>query len=266
MRYGGNTACVTLEAPGHDPIVFDLGTGLRLYGEALPAGEIFHGLALVTHLHWDHVQGLPFFTPINREGSTLTIAGRSDGMPIGDAFHDFMRPPYFPIRPDDLFGDIAFVDVEDEELTWGRARITARDVPHTGPTNGYRVELDGVTVVYVSDHQQPVDGEAIAPSVLELCDGADLLIHDAQYEAHEFAVKSDWGHCTVEYAVRVAAAAGVKRLALFHHDPAHGDDTVDRLVREAQALAEGTGIVEVIGAAEGLTVSLDLASARTTTA
>jgi phosphoribosyl 1,2-cyclic phosphodiesterase len=260
-RYGGNTSCVSLEAPGHDPIVFDLGTGLRLFGEALPAGELFHGLALVTHLHWDHVQGLPFFTPIHREGSTLTIAGRGEGMPIGDAFREFMRPPYFPICPDDLFGDIAFVDVEDEELTWGRAHITARDVPHTGPTNGYRVELDGITVVYVSDHQQPAEGEPIPASVLELCEGADLLIHDAQYEPHEFAVKSNWGHCTVEYAVRVAAEAGVSRLALFHHDPAHGDDTVDRLVREAQAMAEGTSIVEVIGAAEGLTVSLELASA-----
>ena len=92
------------------------------------------------------------------------------------------------------------------------------------------VELDGVSIAYVSDHQEPVDGESIAPGVLELCAGADLVIHDAQFEPHEFAVKSDWGHCTVGYAVRVAAAAGARRLALFHHDPAHGDDTVDRLV------------------------------------
>ena len=260
-RFGGNTACVSIDAPDHDPILFDLGTGLRFYGDAFPADRPFHGLALVTHLHWDHVQGLPFFTPIHRAGSTFLVAGRSEGMSLHDAFHDFMRPPYFPIRPGDLFGDITFRDVADEELTWGRAAITARDVPHTGLTNGYRVEIDGCTIVYISDHQQPVGSDEIAPSVLELCEGADLLIHDAQFEPHEFAMKADWGHCTVEYAVRVAAAAGVKRLALFHHDPSHDDATVDRLQREAQAMAEGTSLVEVFAAYEGLTVSLNLAPA-----
>ena len=113
-------------------------------------------------------------------------------------------------------------------------------MPHTGATNGYRVELDGFTVAYISDHQQPVRHRLpIEPSVLALCEGADLVIHDAQYEPHEFAVKSDWGHCTVEYAVRVAAEAGAKRLALFHHDPSHGDDVIDRLLLEAQGLRGG---------------------------
>jgi ribonuclease BN (tRNA processing enzyme) len=97
--------------------------------------------------------------------------------------------------------------------------------------------------------------------VLGLCEGADLVIHDAQYEPHEFAVKSDWGHCTVEYAVRVAAEAGAKRLALFHHDPSHGDEIIDRLLVEARAFAEGTSVTEVIAAAEGTTVALGLASA-----
>jgi ribonuclease BN (tRNA processing enzyme) len=122
------------------------------------------------------------------------------------------------------------------------------------------VEVDGVVVAYVSDHQQPVDGGPISPAVLELCDGADLVIHDAQYEPAEFALKSDWGHCTVEFAVRVAAEAGAKRLALFHHDPSHGDDVVDRLRREAEAFAVGTSLTEVMAAAEGLTVSLTAAA------
>jgi phosphoribosyl 1,2-cyclic phosphodiesterase len=259
-RYGGNTSCVTLEAPGLDPIVFDLGTGLRFYGESLQgAADLFRGLALVTHLHWDHVQGLPFFGPIHQPGSSLVVHGRSEGGTVDAAFREFMRPPFFPVGPDDLPGDLSFHDLVDAELSWGRARITAADVPHTGPTNGYRVEIDGIVVVYVSDHQQPADPGEISPAVLELCRDADLVIHDAQFEAHELAVKADWGHCTVDYAVRVAAAAGARRLVLFHHDPSHSDDTVDRLLAEARMAATGTAVQEVIAAAEGLTVSLSSA-------
>lgn len=259
-RYGGNTACVSVEAPGHDPIVFDLGTGLRFFGESLTGTEPFHGLALVTHLHWDHVQGLPFFVPINRPGASLEVCGRHDEGTLRSAFEEFMRPPYFPIRPADLCGEIAFRDVADETFTWGRAAITVGDVPHTGATNGYRVELDGLVIAYISDHQQPVGSDEVAASVLELCRDADLVIHDAQFEPHEFAVKADWGHCTVEYAVEVAARAGAKRLALFHHDPSHDDDVVDRLLLEAQGHALGTSVVEVIAAAERTTVSLSPAA------
>ncbi len=264
-RYGGNTACVSVEAQGLDPIVFDLGTGLRFFGDTRTPGEPLHVLALVTHLHWDHVQGLPFFGPIHMPETTLTVWGRADGCTVQEAFQEFMRPPFFPVRPHELFGSVHFADLIETEVEWGRARITARDVPHVGATNGYRVELDGVSIAYVSDHQEPVDGESIAPGVLELCAGADLVIHDAQFEPHEFAVKSDWGHCTVGYAVRVAAAAGARRLALFHHDPAHGDDTVDRLLAEARELAAGTSIVEVIAAYEGLTVSLSPAELAAST-
>lgn len=263
QRYGGNTSCVSLEAPGLDPIVFDLGTGLRFFGDTRPGGEPLEVLALVSHLHWDHVQGLPFFTPIHRADTTLHVWGRTEDGSIEDAFNEFMRPPFFPVRTTDLFGTVAFTDVVSCDLAWGRAAVSVRDVPHTGDTNGYRVEVDGVSVAYVSDHQQPPAGAPVAASVLELCAGADLVIHDAQYEPHEFALKADWGHCTVEYAVRVAAEAGARRLALFHHDPSHGDDTVDRMLDEARELARGTSVVEVIAAFEGLSVQLSPASVVT---
>lgn len=260
-RYGGNTSCVTVEAPDLDPIIFDLGTGLRFFGESLDLAEPLRALALVTHLHWDHVQGLPFFPPIHRPGSSLTVYGRADEATLDEAFRSFMKPPYFPIGPDDLIGDVKFVDVGDgDSISWGRAEIEVSDVPHTGATNGYRVEVDGVVIAYVSDHQQPpgsVEEAEVAESVIELCRGADLLIHDAQYEPHEFEAKAHWGHCTVEYAVRVAELAGVRRLALFHHDPSHGDPVVDRMLAEARTLAEGTGVEEVVAAHEGLTICLD---------
>src|SRR6478736_5115101 len=257
-RYGGNTACVVLDAPGMDPIVFDLGTGLRFFGDTLPADGSFKGHAFVTHLHWDHVQGLPFFVPINQPGAQIDIyAPAQDGISVEEAFGEFMRPPYFPVRTSDLWGDIRFHDVATTEVQVGEARVLVRDVPHVGATNGYRVEARGVSVAYLSDHQQPPDdGSRVAESVLELCRDADLVIHDAQFTPEDFVKKSTWGHCTVEYAVHVAAEAGARRLALFHHDPSRDDAGVDRLLALAQELGRKAGLEEVMAASEGLAVSL----------
>ena len=259
QRYGGNTSCVTLEVAGEDPIVFDLGTGLRYWGEALGASRTpFSGHALVTHLHWDHVQGLPFFMPINRKGSRFEIYGPPhDGVSIGDAFATFMRPPYFPIYCKDLAGDVCFNDVVNETFRIGSATVHTRVVPHMGTTNGYRVEWGGGSVTYISDHQQPIDDAAhVAPEVLELCRDVDLLIHDAQYTPDEFAERSTWGHCTVRYAIEVARQSGAKRLALFHNDPAHEDDEVDMLAAEAKEWAAELGVAEVFAASEGMRVVL----------
>jgi phosphoribosyl 1,2-cyclic phosphodiesterase len=258
MRYGGNTACVALEAPGDDPIVLDIGTGLRFWGQTLPQDGSFRGTALVTHMHWDHVQGLPFFVPIDRPGAQLDIYGPTpDEGPWGDVFHDLMKPPYFPVRASDLRGDIRFHDVNDDDLSIGTAKVKVRPVPHVGPTNGYRVDWNGVSVAYVSDHQAPPGLDTVPDAVLELCDGVDLLIHDAQYTPTEWEQKAHWGHCTVDYAVLVAREAGARSLALFHHDPAHGDDEVDRLLEGARRTAAKMGVDEVFAAAEGITVSFD---------
>ncbi len=258
MRYGGNTACVVLEHEGEAPIVFDLGTGLRNFGLGQPLDGSFRGAALVSHLHWDHVQGLPFFPPADRAGAQFDVYGPVQApVAFSAAFAELMRPPYFPVRVEDLRGDIAFHDVHDTELMIGSAKVIVRPVPHTGPTNGYRVDWHGASVAYVSDHQSPLDGSMeIAESVLELCDGVDLLIHDAQYTAAEWAEKAHWGHCTVDYAVEVARRSGARRLALFHHDPSHDDDMVDALACWAQALGECQGI-EVVAAAEGQTIAFD---------
>lgn len=257
-RYGGNTACVALERPDTDPIVLDLGTGLRDFGEAWPADRPFHGTALVTHLHWDHVQGLPFFGPILKPGSSIDVHGPvEDGVGLGAAFSQFMRPPFFPITVTDLPGEVRFHDVAPGSFAVGDARVTAASIPHVGTTLGYRIDVDGVSVAYVSDHQQPgaVVG-AIDDAVLELCRGVDLLIHDSQYDAATFAAKATWGHCTVEYAVAVAAESGARRLALFHHDPAHDDARLDDLLADARAHAAGTSIEEVFLAIEGHSIVL----------
>ena len=208
QRYGGNTACVALEVRGEEPIVLDLGTGLRYWGDALDerAKVPFAGHALVTHLHWDHVQGLPFFMPINRRGSRLSIYGPPhDGLSIGDAFAKFMRPPYFPIHCKDLTGEVRFRDVLDESFAIGSATVTARTVPHVGTTNGYRVDWAGASVAYISDHQQPADDGVVAPEVLELCRGVDLLIHECYFPDgyEELAVRT--GHSCLSPVIAGAA-------------------------------------------------------------
>jgi phosphoribosyl 1,2-cyclic phosphodiesterase len=260
-RYGGNTACVAIELPDTEPIILDLGTGFRFFGETQPHDGTFRGHALLTHLHWDHVQGLPFCAPINREGAQLDIYGPpQEGLTLAEAFEEFMRPPYFPVRIGDLMGDIRFHTVNDSDFAVGDAKVRARYVPHVGATFGYRIEHGGLSIAYISDHQQPLDGHSIAPEVLDLADGVDLLIHDAQFTPAEFAVKAHWGHCTIDYALHVAREAGARRIALFHHDPAHTDDEIDRLLDAARTRGASLGLTEVLAAYEGLTVSLDGAS------
>jgi ribonuclease BN (tRNA processing enzyme) len=168
-----------------------------------------------------------------------------------------MRPPYFPISIEQLLGDVSFCDIEHGELTIGSARVIVRQVPHVGATNGYRVEWGGASVAYVSDHQEPKDRPChVDGAVLELCEGVDLLIHDAQYTPDEFAARTDWGHCTVRYAVEVAAQAGARQLALFHHDPAHADGDVDELSAQARQWGDELAVPRVFPAFEGLHLRL----------
>lgn len=129
-------------------------------------------------------------------------------------------------------------------------------MPHCGPTLGFRVEADGQSVAYLPDHQAPLDHQSVDEGVLALCDGADLVVHDAQYTQDEFQVMSDWGHSTVEYAVHVAAEAGARQLALFHHAPSHADADIDRMLARALELGARRGLGAITAASEGMTIDL----------
>ena len=255
-RYGGNTSCVVVEAPGTRPILLDLGTGSRLYGESLGRvdGTPFRAAALVSHLHWDHVQGLPFFGPALCAGSEIEIYAPPPGcgMTLAEAIDSCIRPPFFPVTVAELPGSIRVSEAEPgRTFAVDEVSVTTRTVPHVGPTAGFRLDWQGVSITYIPDHQQPgVGSTRVDDEVLALADGVDLLIHDAQYTAEEFEQKSNWGHSTVPYAVEVARQARVRTLALFHHDPLHDDPTVDRLLGEARVQAGCA--VEVIAAREGL--------------
>jgi len=170
---------------------------------------------------------------------------------LAEALAEGLAPPLFPVGLDALPGTFSFREIADGAFNLGSVQVTAFPVTHVGPTSGYRLDADGASVAYISDFQQPFDGSLeLSETVVEHCRGVDVLIHDAQYDADEFVSKSTWGHCTVEYAVEVARATEAKRLVLYHHDPGHDDDWVDRACRYAAELAGGS--CEVIAASEGL--------------
>ena len=245
QRYGGNTACVAIEAPGHEPIVLDLGTGLRFFGATQPADGSFRGHALVTHLHWDHVQGLP----VLRARSTgparaLDIYGppQDDGRSLEEAFGEFMRPPYFPVR---VRATWPATSASTPSTTACTPSATPRSrtalVPHCGPTNGYRVEHGRRHASPTSaTTSSPSTAASTSPTACSSCATAPTCSSTTRSTRPTSSrAKAHWGHCTVDYAVHVAREAGVRRLALFHHDPDHDDDMVDRLLDGARAGAAG---------------------------
>jgi len=239
-RYGIHTACVAVEVPKREPILLDLGTGVARWVAGLDGQLPSRIHVLVSHAHAGHVEGLSTVATLQADGTRVDVYGPAE----------FRRPG----RTSDGYRPVA---VEDEELAVGDAKVLVRPVPHAGQTNGYRLELGGLSVAYVSDHQAPPGLDTISHQVLELADGVDLLIHDAQLSTAMWADRSHDGHSTVDYAVLVAREAGARCLALFHHDPGHDDDQIDRLLAGARRTADRLGVVEVIAAAEGTTVSFD---------
>jgi len=252
---------VAVEVGDEAPIVLDLGTGLRpmghvLDGRAAPGAGV-EVTAFLTHLHWDHIIGLPFCTPLLRRGGRMDVYGPpQEGGTLHEVIDRVVQPPFFPVQVHELEGSITFHEVSDDVVGVGSAKVLVRRVPHVGTTLGFRIEAGGTAVAYVSDHQAPDDRAQVDPAVLELCHGADLVIHDAQYTEEEFRAKATWGHSTVAYAVHVAAEAGARQLVLFHHDPQHEDDVVDGLLAQARAEPEAGRLDAVVAAREGW--SLDL--------
>jgi phosphoribosyl 1,2-cyclic phosphodiesterase/DNA-binding response OmpR family regulator len=265
VRYGGNTSCVEIRAASGTLLVLDCGTGAHGLGHALIAERTrpYQGHILITHTHWDHIQGFPFFAPFFLRGDEWDVyAPRGLRESLRDTLAGQMQYKYFPVSVEQFEATVRYHDLVEGDFTIGDIRISARYLNHPALTLGYRLEVDGVSLVYATDHE-PHDrglaegrGELVGEDCrhVEFLTGADLLIHDTQYTAAEYPSKIGWGHSTVESVLTVARAARVRRLALFHHDPLRDDDALDFLV-EAARQAAGTDF-EVFAAAEGTAVDV----------
>jgi phosphoribosyl 1,2-cyclic phosphodiesterase len=253
---GGNTSCVEVVC-GNTHLILDAGTGLRRLGDSLMSkGAPVRSSLLLSHFHWDHIQGLPFFVPAYTPTTHLEIVGMAHPQTsLRDALARQMRAPHFPVDLSDLGAELAWREVRPYEgFEIGEARIRAAKLNHPGGVTAYRIEHAGRSLVYATDteHYSCVD-----PVLRQLAQGADVLVYDAQYTPEEYAgtkgrSKVGWGHSTYVAGCEVAKEAGVSKLVLFHHDPTRSDEGVVRIEELANEVLPGT-----IAAREGLEIELD---------
>jgi phosphoribosyl 1,2-cyclic phosphodiesterase len=255
VRYGGNTACVEVRDESGALLVLDAGTGLRELGAQLAQnGKAPVDLDLfISHLHWDHIQGIPFFRPAYDPRTALRVHAPQHSKPLKDLLGLGMDDPFFPVGLDAVPAKLEIEELkEGGEWRAGPFRVRAARLFHPAPAFAYRVEADGAVLVYATDTEDPFSGQE--NPVIALAKGADVLIHDAQYVDGDF--KKGWGHSTAEAALDVAIRSGTKKLVLYHHDPDRTDDALDKIAADTQRLAKQKGSVEVSVAYEGMEIAL----------
>ncbi len=260
-RYGGNTSCVEVQC-GDQVLILDGGTGIRLLGNDLlkrakARADVVRATILFTHLHWDHIQGFPFFAPAFVRGTELDFwSEHRIEVTLFDVLRGHMAQPTFPVNMDDMAATMRFHVVErDGSFDLGPVHVRTAPLNHPGGATAYRIEYAGKSFVHATDHEHPADGSIWEP-LRKLADGANVLDYDATYTNGEYhgdrgMSHVGWGHSTWQEAVRMAQAAKVRRLVIFHHDPDHSDEQLDRIAVEAK---EGHG--DTVVAYEGLELDL----------
>lgn len=279
VRYGGNTPCIELRLSNNQLFILDAGTGIRNLGERLmETEEHVKAYLFISHPHWDHIQGFPFFKPAFIAGNEITIVGgENDKVTLHKMIADQMNKIYFPIRINELEAKLDFRRVDEETTMICGAEVQTMYVNHPSFAIGYRITHEGKTVVYISDNE-PFDRSVAREignvesvivdkylatdgdpnnRVFEFVKNADVLIHDATYTPEEYRERIGWGHSPYDFALRVAASGKVKQLILFHHDPSHDDGMIDSIVGSCKEEIRRCGYdFECHAAAEEMTIEI----------
>ncbi|MFI5250936.1 MAG: MBL fold metallo-hydrolase [Bacteroidota bacterium] len=275
-RYGGNTPCTEVRLRNNDLIILDAGTGIRNLGEQLlQDGNPIKAYLLISHPHWDHIQGFPFFRPALIAGNEFTIVGaESEKLNLQNMITDQMNKIYFPLQMNDLRAKLNFQRVtEENEINVFGAKIQILYVNHPSFALGYRINENGKSIVYISDNE-PFDPELASrfhnvdrkivekymqsdgdpnQRIYDFVRGADILIHDSTYTPDEYNERQGWGHSHYLFTLKIAAVGKVKKLILFHHDPSHTDDDVDAIYSQCKAeMKKNHYTFECVAATEGM--------------
>lgn len=254
VRYGGNTSCLELRSSDGDWVVFDAGTGIRVLGDSLDLSQKHEIHILVSHPHWDHIHGFPFFSPIYIPGNRIRVYGPSTfELSIEDIINGQMKYSYFPVRTAELLADVKFRDLKEETLNIGNFVIGTKFLNHPVTCLGYKVTYRGKTFVYLGDNEPYYnvynDGDPqvdafvtrMNSGLAEFVKGVDVLVCDAQYTPGEYPGHRGWGHSTMHHTVNISLKAGVKRLFFFHHEPQRSDEELDTLVRHYRDKVKARG-------------------------
>ncbi|MEE9911312.1 MAG: MBL fold metallo-hydrolase [Deltaproteobacteria bacterium] len=242
LRYGGNTTCLEIRTLRGDILLVDAGSGIREAGNAFLADSLHDFSLLLTHAHWDHIMGFPFFKPLYRQKTNITIWGCAFAQhSIRDMLARVMSAPYFPINYDDIHASVTYEETCDGIYRLGDMTITPIALSHPNQGTGYKFSEAGRSFVFLTDNELGVQHEGGLPydDYLEFSRGADLLIHDAEYRDAEYPKRRGWGHSTIEQAVGLALDAGVKQLGLFHHNQDRLDAEIDDMVAACHRIISG---------------------------
>jgi phosphoribosyl 1,2-cyclic phosphodiesterase len=257
-KYGGNTACVHVELSDGTDIVLDAGTGIKNLGAKLikKTSDIH---LLLTHNHWDHIQGFPFFAPIYQPGRVIHITPGKTTLDEPNAVLTQMSGSVFPVNYQSLNSDIRLTEIPSDKNQWmiGTAQITRHPMNHPGGGSSFVIEADGAKIAYITDNElyPPYKKESDFLEWVEFASSADLIIHDAQYMLSDMPAKSGWGHSVAEETVKLAMASRAKRLALYSHDHIRTDDEIEKVVAHCHSVIEAVeSDLELFASKEGLTL------------
>lgn len=281
LRYGGNTACLEIQFPNKPRFILDAGSGIRELGkELLKIQDPITAYVFISHFHWDHIQGLPFFKPVYKPGNKFIIYGCDEpDFRLHDIISFQMKPTYFPLAVEDMKAQIEFRPILEQTFTVEGVKVKTKLLNHPGYALGYRFEYGGKSIIYISDnepfyqlfHNQPLrysqaDNidlifekffEDKDKEMLEFIRNADVLIHDTQFLPEEYSQRVTWGHSPYNYTVDLAIGANAKRLVLFHHDPDHDDDTIEEILKlSRKRLEKYNHPIACIAAKEGETLEI----------